>query len=154
MTTLATGFADDAESTGLQLWRVSTAWQAAQRRALKPFGVTHVQFVLLAALTWLGEPVTQRALAAYAHTDPMMTSQVLRTLEVGGLVDRPRHPSDRRARNVTATPAGRELANRAVVAVEACDARYFEVLGAERGSFTTFLGMLARGARSENPPLS
>jgi DNA-binding MarR family transcriptional regulator len=144
MTELATAFADEADSTGLQLWRVGNAWQAAQRAALKPFGVTHVQFVLLAALTWLGEPVTQQALADYARTDPMMTSQVLRALEAGGLVDRPRHPADRRARIVSVTAAGRELANRAVVAVEACDSQFFGALGPDRATFTKLLGMLTR----------
>ncbi|MCU1412804.1 MAG: putative MarR family transcriptional regulator [Microbacteriaceae bacterium] len=142
MTALATQFAAEGDSTGLQLWRVSNAWQAAQRLALKPFGITHVQFVLLAALTWLGEPVTQQALAAYARTDPMMTSQVLRTLAASGLVDRVRHPTDRRARNVTATGAGRELANRAVVAVEACDRAFFASLGEDRAAFTAMLGRL------------
>ena len=80
--TLNTEFADADESTGLVLWRVTNAWQAAQRAALKPFGLTHVQFVLLASLTWLDsvEPVTQQALAAHAGTDPMRTSQVLRAL--------------------------------------------------------------------------
>src|SRR5690349_13785618 len=113
---LATGHASADDSPGLLLWQVTNRWQAAQRAALKPFDVTHVQFVLLAALTYLqaSGPVTQSALAAMAATDPMMTSQVLRTLESRGLVHRPPHPSDRRARAVAVTDAGRDLANRAV----------------------------------------
>ena len=79
---LATGFARPEESTGLLLWQVTNRWQAAQRAALKPFGLTHVQFVLLASLAWLGAdgPVTQQQLAGHAGTDPMMTSQVVRAL--------------------------------------------------------------------------
>jgi len=92
---LETEFADAADSPGLLLWRVTNAWQAAQRAALHTFDLTHVQFVLLASLTFLGGtydaaamgldsdggPVTQRDLANHAaHTDPMMTSQVLRAL--------------------------------------------------------------------------
>ena len=50
---LATAFASTDESTGLLLWQVTNRWQAAQRAALKPYGLTHVQFVLLASLTWL-----------------------------------------------------------------------------------------------------
>ena len=49
---LQTEFPDSNDSTGLQLWRVTNAWQAAQRAALKPFGLTHVQFVVLASLTY------------------------------------------------------------------------------------------------------
>ena len=131
--------ADD--SPGLLLWQVSNRWQAAQRAALKPFDLTHVQFVLLAALTYLepSGPVTQRALADMAATDPMMTSQVLRTLEGRDLVHRPPHPTDRRARAVAVTEAGRDLVNQAVVAVEACDTAFFAGLG---GSLPAFIEAL------------
>ncbi|GAB1691197.1 MarR family winged helix-turn-helix transcriptional regulator [Krasilnikovia sp. M28-CT-15] len=134
------------ESPGLLLWQVTNRWQAAQRAALKPFDITHVQFVLLATLTYLqaSGPVTQKALAGMAATDPMMTSQVLRTLEGRRLVHRPAHPSDRRARAVAVTEAGRDLANRAVVAVEACDAAFFADLGADLPAFTTALRTLRR----------
>ena len=50
---LATGTPSADESPGLLLWQVTNRWQAAQRAALKPFELTHVQFVLLASLTWL-----------------------------------------------------------------------------------------------------
>jgi DNA-binding MarR family transcriptional regulator len=141
---LATGFDSAEESPGLLLWQVTNRWQAAQRAALKPFDITHVQFVLLAALTYLqaSGPVTQKALADMAATDPMMTSQVLRTLESRDLVHRPAHPTDRRARAVAVTDAGRELANRAVVAVEACDAAFFAALGEDVPAFTAALRAL------------
>ncbi|KAB2584620.1 MarR family transcriptional regulator, partial [Rhodococcus erythropolis] len=87
---LETDFEDAGDSPGLMLWRVTNAWQASIRAALRPFDLTHVQFVLLAALTWLDAetPITQRDLAEYARTDPMMTSQVIRTLESKKLVER------------------------------------------------------------------
>ncbi|WP_232248330.1 MarR family winged helix-turn-helix transcriptional regulator [Streptacidiphilus rugosus] len=143
---LDTQFAEAEDSPGLLLWQVTNRWQAAQRAALKPYGLTHVQFVLLAALTWLGAdgPVTQKALADQAATDPMMTSQVLRTLEGQGLVERHAHPDDRRARALAVTAEGRELANRAVVAVEACDAEFFGVLAERAPAFTGALRELAR----------
>jgi DNA-binding MarR family transcriptional regulator len=142
---LLTEFADAEDSTGLVLWRVTNAWQSAQRKALKPFGLTHVQFVLLASLTWFGDdPPTQQQLAHHAGTDPMMTSQVLRALESKGLVERRPHPDDRRARLLTVTAAGRELANRAVVAVEWCDRDFFTALGPDRSQFTALLAMLTQ----------
>ena len=105
---LATKFQAAEESPGLLMWQITNRWQAAQRAALKPFGLTHVQFVLLASLTWLDaeQPVTQRDLADHAATDPMMTSQVLRALERRGLLERMPHPRDRRARTLAATPTG------------------------------------------------
>lgn len=139
---LNTGFADADDSTGLVMWRVTNAWQAAQRRVLRPFNLTHVQFVLLASLTWLGNTTTQRELAHHAGTDPMMTSQVVRALEAKGLLRRLTHPTDARARRLEVTPQGRDLANRAVVAVESCDRAFFDVLGEDLTQLTAFLTRL------------
>ncbi len=145
---LATAFASPADSTGLLLWQVTNRWQAAQRAALGGFGLTHVQFVLLASLTWLAAdgPVTQKQLADQAATDPMMTSQVLRALERRGLLQRRPHPADKRARALAVTAAGRDLANRAVVAVETCDAGFFAALGAGLPAFTAALAALRDAA--------
>jgi DNA-binding MarR family transcriptional regulator len=141
---LATRHRSADDSPGLLLWQVTNRWQAAQRAALKPFGLTHVQFVLLASLTWLDSegPVTQRRLADHAATDPMMTSQVLRTLEQRELLQRAEHPDDKRARSLTPTAAGVRLANKANAAVEACDNAFFAGLGPHVARFTTDLRVL------------
>jgi DNA-binding MarR family transcriptional regulator len=138
---LATGFRDPDDSPGFLLWQITNRWQQAQRSALKPLGLTHVQFVLLAMLAWTGAdgPVTQRRLADAAATDPMMTSQVLRTLEQAGLVERGPHPVDKRARALRVTAAGRELADRSVAVVEACDREFFAPLGTDVAAFTAAL---------------
>ena len=147
---LASEFRIADESVGLLLWQVTNRWQAAQRAALRPFDLTHVQFVLLASLTWLevDEPVTQRDLATHAFTDPMMTSQVLRVLERRGLVRRTAHPADRRARALTVTDAGAALANQANAAVEACDRAFFAGLGASRDVFAKALRKLRSQEKS------
>jgi DNA-binding MarR family transcriptional regulator len=141
---LSSSHASADDSPGLLLWRVTNRWQAAQRAALKPFQLTHVQFVLLASLTWLESdgPVTQKQLAEHAATDPMMTSQVVRALAERGLVRRDPHPGDGRARAVSVTDDGATLANRAVAAVEACDAAYFAPLGQGQAAFTRQLRVL------------
>lgn len=155
---LATGFRSAEESPGLLLWQVTNRWQAAQRAALRPYGLTHVQFVLLASLAYLyaeGAPVTQRRLADHAATDPMMTSQVLRTLESRGLLTRRTHPSDARARVLAPTPEGRELADAAVAGAEACDAAFFGPLGTAAPAFTVALRALSARAltdASASPP--
>jgi DNA-binding MarR family transcriptional regulator len=142
---LDTGFTAAEDSPGLLLWQVTNRWQAAQRASLKPYDLTHVQFVLLASLTWLGDdgPVTQRRLAEHAATDPMMTSQVLRALEERGLVVRRPHPHDRRARALEVTRKGAALANRSVRAVEECDRAFFDVLGKDVPRLVTSLRRLA-----------
>ena len=138
---LETEFDSADESPGFLLWQITNRWQAAQRRALRPHGLTHVQFVLLASLTWLHAdgPVTQKELAGHAATDPMMTSQVLRTLEGRGLVTRAAHPTDGRARALEVTADGRALANRAIASVEECDRAFFGPLGDETARFARLL---------------
>jgi len=139
---LDTSYPDAASSPGLALWRVTNGWQRLIRAALTPHDVTHVQFVLLASLTWMdrSEPVTQRDLATHAGTDVMMTSQVLRALETKGLVTRRQHPTDRRAISVSVTQAGAALANRANRDVEKADADYFSLLSpADRSQFIQYL---------------
>lgn len=142
--TLATEYRAANESPGFLLWRVTNRWQAAQRAALRSHGLTHVQFVLLASLTWLHNegPITQRQLADHAAADPMMSSQVLRALEKRGLVDRKPHPTDNRAQALTATRRGRSLANRAIVSVEACDNAFFRPLHPHVRDFTRALRAL------------
>ncbi|MCW2832492.1 MAG: MarR family transcriptional regulator [Nocardioides sp.] len=141
--------ADD--SPGLLLWQVTSRWQATLRAALKPFDLTHPQFVLLASLTWLNAkgPVTQRHLADHVAMDPMTTSQVLRTLESRGLVERAAHPTDGRARALAATDRGADLARRANAVVEARDAAFFTALGPGASSFAHSLRCLRDAAASE-----
>ncbi|MDR3069571.1 MAG: MarR family transcriptional regulator [Propionibacteriaceae bacterium] len=141
---LATRYPHEEESTGLALWRATNRWQAAQRAALEPFGLTHMQFVLLAALAHLptDEPLTQRALATYIRADVMMTSQVLRTLETLEWVERRAHPFDGRARSVVITPQGLSKVNQAILAVEDVDDAFFGPLGADKNILTALLQTL------------
>lgn len=146
---LETEHASSEDSPGLLLWQLTNRWQSAQRAALKPHGLTHVQFVLLASLTYLQAGsgarqtgVTQRRLADHAATDPMMTSQVLRALEQRGLVERAEHPEDKRARAVRASAEGVRLANRAVRTVEDADRRFFGSLGTGLPGFVRSLRQL------------
>jgi DNA-binding MarR family transcriptional regulator len=147
---LGSRFPAASQSPGLLLWRVTNRWQAAMRAALAPHELTHVQYVLLASLTWLGdrEPerlVTQVDLAAFAATDPMMTSQVVRALERAGLVERLPHPTDGRARVLRATPDGAAAARRATAHVEAADAAFFD--GVDAAAFAAQLAVLAESGR-------
>jgi DNA-binding MarR family transcriptional regulator len=148
MSRLETRFEDADESPGLLLWQVTNRWQAAQRAVLKPYGLTHVQFVLLASLTWLSgdQPVSQRALADQAATDPMMTSQVVRVLEARGWLTREPHPGDGRAFALQVTDDGVALVQRANAAVEQCDEEFFAGLGGRAAGFRASLRTL-RAAR-------
>jgi len=137
------------ESPGLLLWHVTLASQRQVAAALHRFDLTHVQFVLLAVTWWSNTHdslPTQAEAAELAGADVKMTSQVLRTLERKGLLARNVDPSDTRARRLTATDAGRELAPRAIAAVEDVDRRFFA--SAEQGEALRLLRALMV-ARSE-----
>ncbi len=135
-----------AESPGLLLWRATNAWQRRQRAALAPLGLTHLQFVLLACLAWLargGEGVTQTRLARFAGSDPMMTSQVLRTLADRGLLERHHHPADARAILLVPTETGTALVRQALPLVEAVDTSFFAPLDDLLGDAADLLRRLA-----------
>ncbi len=146
---LQSGFDAEADSPGLMLWRVTNRWQATQRAALAPCDLTHVQFVVLAALTHRdadADAVSQRELADLAAIDVMMASQVIRTLERKGLVIRRPHPADKRAQAISVTPSGIDAANDAVVRVERADAEFFATLPGDRAAFVDQLCALAQSS--------
>ncbi|QBD77019.1 MarR family transcriptional regulator [Ktedonosporobacter rubrisoli] len=116
------------QSLGFLLWQVTNLWQKYQRAALEPLGLTHVQFVLLASINRLnqqGTPVTQIQLARHAHTDVMMTSEVVRTLEKKRLIQRAPHPVDTRAKCLSITPQGLEKVKQAIQIVAEVDHNFF-----------------------------
>jgi DNA-binding MarR family transcriptional regulator len=116
------------DSPGFLLWHATLRWQRGVAQALAPLDLTHVQFVLLACTWWLNEQdkrPSQIALAAQAGTNIKMTSQVLRTLERKGLVEREVDTADTRARRLRVTRQGARLAPQAIAIVEQVDAQFF-----------------------------
>lgn len=123
-----------ARSFGFRLWHIQHAWTRRLEAALAPHGLTHLQFVLLRAVDWLvrtGERPTQARLAQKVVTDPMTVSKVLRLLERKGLIDRPVHPDDPRARHLLPTQAGVAALARALPAAIEAQRAYFGALGPE-----------------------
>ena len=136
---------DPEESPGFLLWHVTLRWQREIAAALAPLGLTHVQFVLLAAAWWLnsrGQDPNQLSLARQAGTDVKMTSEVLRKLEAKRLIVRTVDAADTRARKIRVTERGGELAVRAVAAVEAVDAAFFRAVP-DTGALLAMLRPLA-----------
>lgn len=117
-------------SPGFLLWHALLRWQRAMNAALEPFGLTHMQFVMLTSIWWIGRnegsPPNQTELARWVGVDKMTTSQVVRNLEKRELVERIPDPADARAFKLTPTKAGAELAGSAISSVEAVDQDFFE----------------------------
>lgn len=133
---LATSHSGPSDSPGFLLWRISNTWQREQRAALQPLGLTHTQFVMLAVTTWFGsqEPLTQMRLSKLTGSDPMTTSQVVRALLANGLFVRDVHPTDTRAKIISVSEAGRDIAHKAIVVVEEVDRKFFAALGEQQSS--------------------
>jgi DNA-binding MarR family transcriptional regulator len=139
-----------AESPGFLLWHATLRWQRDIALALAPLGLTHVQFVLLACAWWLnqqGRHPSQVALAEFAGTDVKMTSQVVRSLERKGLLERRVDASDTRARRLRPTRRGARLTPRAIAVVQQVDADFFA--GIPIAKALSFLRNLARFPVSE-----
>ena len=138
-------FESPGESPGFLLWQVSNSWQREQKKALAKLDLTHVQFVLLAGVCWLeteNENVTQIQLSKHAKTDPMMTSQVLRTLEKGGLITRKPHPTDTRSLCLLTTAKGKTLVRKGIKVVEEVDEKFFSPLEKRLKTFHRILSDL------------
>ncbi|MEV6232508.1 MarR family transcriptional regulator [Saccharopolyspora shandongensis] len=74
------------------------------RRVSEELGLTASQVV---ALRELSEPITARELAARMSCEASNATFVVDRLEQQGLVERRPHPTDRRAKQIVLTPAGR-----------------------------------------------
>ncbi len=135
-------FRGPADSPGFLLWQGANRWQRRLNAALRPLGLTHVQFVLLAVLAHQGGPATQVALARLCGIDPMTASVVLRGLERRGLVARTIHAEDSRAKAIVLNAAGGEALRRALPMVEKEDVAFFAALGTDVPAFTAALGRL------------
>ena len=131
---------------GFLLWHATLAWQRQVGDALRPLGLTHVQFVLLAGTFWLevhGDgPPSQRTLADHAGTDVMMTSQVIRSLQARKLIRRTDDPRDSRAYALLPSAAGRKLARAAAFAMKEANDDFFETVGGDSGRLRTMLAQL------------
>jgi DNA-binding MarR family transcriptional regulator len=134
------------QSPGFLLWHVTLRWQRQVTTTLKPLGLTHVQFVVLASTWWLNthdEQPSQARLSAFAGIDVKMASQVIRALERKGLITREVDAADTRARRLVATKVGTVLAPKAIDAVEAVDTALLKPLsGADARAFTNALRQL------------
>jgi DNA-binding MarR family transcriptional regulator len=115
-------------SPGYWLHRASLAYLRELDAALRPLGLTHTQFSVLAAVSWIGRgagPPTQQQVAEFAGIDRMMTSKVLGTLEERGLIERVADDGDARRRRCHLTGAGQGTIPAATRAARDVDARFF-----------------------------
>ena len=130
-------------SAGFWLHQAALRWRTELDARLRPLGLTHTQFMLLASTGWLDYlhgPPTQQEVAEQAGADRMMTSKIVRTMEERGLLTRRAHETDARAVRVTLTPIGRGLIAQATAHAREVDALFF---GADADTLRAVLRGLA-----------
>jgi DNA-binding MarR family transcriptional regulator len=105
-------------------------WQRTINAALKPVGLTHSQFLVLAALDHVqraaGDAVNQHMIALDAGLDDATTSAILRALDSRGLIDRGPTDGDARAWRVIVSSTGHSTLRKAVPLVDAAARRFYE----------------------------
>jgi len=134
------------ESPGFLLWRVSTLWRKSIEAVLKPLGLTHPQFVVLATIGWLtrtGRRASQVEIGRQAALDPNTTSQILRGLQAKGLIERSHHMKER-SKYPTLKAIGAENLAQAMSAVENADAAFFASIDLKGSAMLQTLQILAR----------
>ena len=117
------------ESLGYRLKLAHHAWTRHFDAALRPFGLTHVQFIALYAIErrhQRGEIPSQVQVATATQLDPMMISKILRLLEERGYLKRSPHPDDPRANALHLTHAGDALLRAALPVFRDAHAAFFD----------------------------
>lgn len=147
--------AAEAPSTGggfgYSLMHAAQTWRSEATAVLGPWKLTVPQFLVVMALFRQARhdlpPLKQTAIAARLGMDANTTSQVVRGLEVRGILARSANPDDARARALTLTTSGLELATAASAAVRAMNDRYFSVIPADQ---RTLLGDILETLSTES----
>ena len=117
------------ESLGHRLRLAYHAWTRHFDAALRPLGLTPVQFIALNVIGrhhQRGETPSQVQVAAATQLDPMMISKILRLLEERGYLKRSPHPDDPRANALLLTHAGNALLRTALPVFRDAHAAFFD----------------------------
>lgn len=136
---------------GWQLGMVLRAYQEKLEAAVEgvPEGIRGFQVLSTVVHR---DPPNQVALGAHLGIDRTVLTYLLDGLVDAGVVERVPSPSDRRARKIIATDAGRELLARHEERVAAFEGELLDGLGGrEAGEFADSIGRLAMDVHRAQP---
>lgn len=132
---------DIEKSVGFLLAKAHQRLFAAFRKELAPFGLTPPQFALLGFL-WKKDGLSQVEISEKSEVDRTTIGGLVDRLEKCGLVERRRHPEDRRVYLVHLTEAGRALESE--LSPVALRAREKFTAGLEPGDYEKLCEMLKK----------
>lgn len=123
-------------------------WRNMLESRLRDFGFTRAKWATLSAIVLSGEGKNQNELAKQLGIEGPTLVRLLDSLEEGGYVSRRPSPSDRRAKQIIATSAGRTSAEILLRETKKVRATYLHGMAdAEIASMTDLLEKLARTDR-------
>ncbi len=127
---------------GFVMWRVVHRYVREVDRVLKPLDLTHLQFTTLTLIAWIArdeKSSTQSELARFGDIHPMQISNVLKALEVKGMVERSPAPGNALAKQVAITSVGITAVRNAFPPVIAVQGRLFGERGRPGGALLDLL---------------
>ncbi len=136
-------------AVGFVMWRIAHRYQREVDQALRPHGLTHLQFVTLALVAWMERddgPASQAEVARFGDIHPMQVSTVMKALEQKALIQRMPIPGNGPAKSVAATSGGIASLRIALPLVIEVQHRLFGPDGRPGGSFLQILLQLDRAA--------
>lgn len=113
------------ESTGYRLNRTAAATGAVFEQALAPLGVTRAQYTVLIALHD-GTSSSPLEIGRLLGADAASVSRLVERLAAKGLLIRTPSKTDRRAVELSLTPAGKKLIPSLKKTARSCNASYLE----------------------------
>ena len=143
-----------SDSLGFLVWQVTHAWQRHVEEQLEPFGLTHLQFVMLISTAWhmkQGETPNQAALARWVGIHPMQVSQVVKILIRKHLMLREKMPNDARAHRLALTAEGLARVGAAVPVMKAAHHSFFDAVRGTEEPLKALLGRLFEHLSAEQP---
>lgn len=127
---------------GFVLWRLVHRFQRALNRELTPLDLTHLQFTVLALVAWSnskGAAQTQADLARSYDIEPMQMSQMMKVLEVKGLIVRRARDGNPRLKCAEITTKGLTILRKAMPIAIGVQQRMFAAHGQPGGRLLTLL---------------
>lgn len=149
MKRLNTKFRRAEDSPGFMLWKASNLLQRMHNKCLGYLKITPTQFSLMTCLVYLRQegPVSPSRIVKFTGMDKMVVSDLVKTLEKKGVIQRVDNPEDRRSFFVEPTRWGRKATNSAVRKVEVLDTKFFQRVK-DVGTFhTDLIALVNHGAR-------
>ncbi len=119
---------------GVLLWQASKLWQQALNAAVKSFGLSSTNAIILCNILHLSleeRSITQVDIAKLSGVDAMTASQSLRVLERQGYIVRDTNATDKRANQLALTSRGDAVAKAALEAIAVAHQAFFRELIAD-----------------------